>query len=97
MEPNRISVVPGVVGANTPTNFPTGTPPLRSLRGATIQLLTEGLPNTIVATVLTIVIAAPATGEARLVGTDQWELGDATIASDILEFDVEKRGSVIRA
>ena len=93
----RITQTPGVVVANTATNFPTGTPPLRSLRGATVQLLTEAAPNTLVATVLTIVTAVPATGEARLVGTDQWELGDATVASDILEFDVEERGSVIRA
>lgn len=93
----RVIQVPGVVVANTATNMPTGTPPLRSIRALSVIGLTEGAPNTLVETTKTIVTAAPSAGEARLVGTGQWELGDATIASEYLQMDVEDRGSVIRA
>lgn len=93
----RITQTPGAVSANVATNFPTGTPPLRSLRAVNRVRVTEGTPNTLVSTSVTVVTVTPSSGEAQLVGTGQWELGDAVLVTDYFEFDVEERGSVIRA
>ena len=94
----RIIVTPAaVINANTPTNFPTGSPLIRSFFAVARNRLTEGTPNVFAKTTLTVVTTTPSGGEVRLVGDNQFEFGDATADTDQFEFDVEESGELIRS